>query len=80
MIPYADFFYFGILLYIALPTLLVRRLFGFCAMGFVCHRGDADRPVRDHRAPGAGHRSGGSCFRGGSPVPADFSRSAICGC
>jgi membrane protein involved in D-alanine export len=29
MIPYADFFYFGILLYIALPTLLVRRLFGF---------------------------------------------------
>ena len=29
MIPYADFVYFGILLYIALPTLLIRRLFGF---------------------------------------------------
>jgi membrane protein involved in D-alanine export len=29
MIPYADFFYFGILLYVALPTLLVRRLLGF---------------------------------------------------
>ncbi len=29
MIPYADFFYFGILLYIALPTLLIRRLLGF---------------------------------------------------
>ena len=29
MIPYADFLYFGILLYIALPTLLIRRLFGF---------------------------------------------------
>ena len=30
MIPYADFLYFGILLYIALPTLLIRRLLGFC--------------------------------------------------
>jgi membrane protein involved in D-alanine export len=29
MIPYVDFFYFGILLYIALPTLLLRRLLGF---------------------------------------------------
>jgi membrane protein involved in D-alanine export len=29
MIPYADFLYFGILLYIALPTLLIRRLLGF---------------------------------------------------
>jgi membrane protein involved in D-alanine export len=29
MIPYADFFYFGILLYVALPTLLIRRLLGF---------------------------------------------------
>jgi membrane protein involved in D-alanine export len=29
MIPYADFFYFGILLYIALPTLLIRWLLGF---------------------------------------------------
>jgi membrane protein involved in D-alanine export len=29
MIPYADFLYFGILLYIAVPTLLVRRLIGF---------------------------------------------------
>ena len=29
MIPYADFLYFGILLYIALPTLLVRRWLGF---------------------------------------------------
>ena len=29
MIPYADFLYFGILLYIAVPTLLVRRLVGF---------------------------------------------------
>jgi membrane protein involved in D-alanine export len=29
MIPYADFLYFGILLYIALPTLLIRRLVGF---------------------------------------------------
>ena len=29
MIPYADFFYFGILLYIAVPTLLIRRLVGF---------------------------------------------------
>jgi membrane protein involved in D-alanine export len=29
MIPYADFFYFGILLYVSLPTLVVRRLLGF---------------------------------------------------
>jgi membrane protein involved in D-alanine export len=29
MTPFADFFYFGILLYIALPTLLIRWLFGF---------------------------------------------------
>src|SRR5271163_3083027 len=29
MIPYADFFYFGILLYIALATLLIRRWLGF---------------------------------------------------
>jgi membrane protein involved in D-alanine export len=29
MTPYADFFYFGILLYITVPTLLIRRLFGF---------------------------------------------------
>jgi membrane protein involved in D-alanine export len=29
MIPYADFFYFGIVLYIALPTFVVRRFFGF---------------------------------------------------
>ena len=29
MIPYANFFYFGVLLYLALPTLMVRRLFGF---------------------------------------------------
>lgn len=29
MIPYADFLYFGILLYIALPTLLIRRWLGF---------------------------------------------------
>ena len=29
MIPYADFFYFGILLYVALPTLLIRRWLGF---------------------------------------------------
>ncbi len=29
MIPYADFFYFGILLYMALPTLLIRRWLGF---------------------------------------------------
>ena len=29
MTPYADFLYFGILLYIALPTLLVRRWLGF---------------------------------------------------
>ena len=29
MIPYADFLYFGILLYITLPTLLIRRLLGF---------------------------------------------------
>jgi membrane protein involved in D-alanine export len=29
MSPYADFFYFGILLYLALPTLLIRRWFGF---------------------------------------------------
>jgi membrane protein involved in D-alanine export len=29
MVPYSDFLYFGILLYIALPTLLVRRLVGF---------------------------------------------------
>jgi membrane protein involved in D-alanine export len=29
MIPYADFLYFGILLYIAVPTLLIRRLLGF---------------------------------------------------
>jgi membrane protein involved in D-alanine export len=29
MIPYADFLYFGILLYIALPTLVIRRLVGF---------------------------------------------------
>lgn len=29
MIPYADFLYFGVLLYIALPTLVIRRLAGF---------------------------------------------------
>ncbi len=29
MIPYADFLYFGILLYMALPTLLIRRWLGF---------------------------------------------------
>ena len=29
MIPYADFLYFGILLYLALPTLVVRRWLGF---------------------------------------------------
>jgi membrane protein involved in D-alanine export len=29
MIPYADFLYFGILLYIAVPTLLIRRSLGF---------------------------------------------------
>ena len=29
MIPYADFLYFGVLLYLALPTLVIRRLFGF---------------------------------------------------
>src|SRR5271155_5087221 len=29
MIPYADFLYFGILLYIALATLLIRRWLGF---------------------------------------------------
>jgi membrane protein involved in D-alanine export len=29
MIPYADFLYFGILLYLALPTLLIRRWLGF---------------------------------------------------
>src|SRR5271165_4954305 len=29
MIPYADFLYFGILLYIAVPTLLIRRWLGF---------------------------------------------------
>jgi membrane protein involved in D-alanine export len=29
MIPYADFLYFGILLYVALPTLVIRRLLGF---------------------------------------------------
>jgi membrane protein involved in D-alanine export len=29
MIPYADFLYFGILLYVALPTLLIRRWLGF---------------------------------------------------
>jgi membrane protein involved in D-alanine export len=29
MIPYADFLYFGILLYMAVPTLLIRRLVGF---------------------------------------------------
>ncbi len=28
MTPYADFLYFGILLYVALPTLVVRRLLG----------------------------------------------------
>ena len=29
MIPYADFLYFGILLYLFLPTLLIRRFVGF---------------------------------------------------
>jgi membrane protein involved in D-alanine export len=29
MIPFADFLYFGILLYIAVPTLLIRRWLGF---------------------------------------------------
>ncbi len=29
MIPYADFLYFGILLYIVVPTLLIRRWLGF---------------------------------------------------
>ena len=29
MIPYADFLYFGILLYLAVPTLLIRRWLGF---------------------------------------------------
>ncbi len=29
MIPYADFLYFGILLYIALPTVVIRRWLGF---------------------------------------------------
>ena len=29
MIPYSDFLYFGILLYMALPTLLIRRWLGF---------------------------------------------------
>ena len=29
MTPYADFLYFGILIYLALPTLLIRRWFGF---------------------------------------------------
>ena len=33
MIPYADFLYFGILLYIALPTLLIRRWLGFSRAG-----------------------------------------------
>ena len=33
MIPYADFFYFGILLYMALPTLLIRRWLGFSPHG-----------------------------------------------
>ena len=29
MIPYSDFLYFGILLYLALPTFLIRRWLGF---------------------------------------------------
>jgi membrane protein involved in D-alanine export len=29
MIPYADFLYFGVLLYVAVPTLLIRRWLGF---------------------------------------------------
>src|SRR5262249_22040658 len=29
MTPYADFLYFGILLYVAVPTLLIRRWLGF---------------------------------------------------
>src|SRR5438309_1494162 len=29
MIPYADFLYFGVLLYVLLPTLLLRAAFGF---------------------------------------------------
>ena len=60
MIPYADFLYFGILLYIALPTLAdpaVARL--LARVGLARHRGDADRPVRDHRPPPAGHRCRG---------------------
>ena len=57
MIPYADFLYFGILLYIALPTLLIRRLLGFSRVGLARHRDDAARPVRYHHPPSAGHRS-----------------------
>ena len=47
MIPYADFLYFGILLYIAVPTLLIRRWLGFSRVGLARHRGDVARPVRD---------------------------------
>ena len=50
MIPYADFLYFGILLYIALPTLLIRRWLGFSrAWVLLATAAMLPRSVRDHR-------------------------------
>ena len=69
MIPYADFFYFGILLYIALPTLLIRRLFGF-SRAWVLLATAAMLIVQygtiTHLMPVGAHE--GSLVTGGSPV------------
>ena len=65
MIPYADFLYFGILLYIAVPTLLIRRWLGFFRVGLARHRRDAARPVREHHPRPAGQRSESSVVADG---------------
>ena len=65
MIPYADFLYFGILLYIAVPTLLIRRLLGFsrawvllatAAMLIVQYGTDRTPPAGNRSRGSSGHR------------------------
>ena len=53
MIPYADFLYFGILLYIAVPTLLIRRWLGF-SRAWVLFATAAMLPARPRGPAGPG--------------------------
>ena len=65
MIPYADFLYFGILLYIALPTLLIRRLSASRARGSCwpprrCWSSSTGPSHTSCRSPSRGGRGTGS--------------------